>query len=172
MNQEEQDKAVLVWLAGDQSAEIGEKHDNPATPQPADDQVDEGLRALGCNYYERQRLRQKQSRPRNRDKDRATTVKRFRHYIIEKVPGRTDTEITELVATWVAFTDHNLDLAQRWWGAGIDAGKPDQLVNAIEAGFSLKDLVQVVHGRTIAEHLQAGYSIAWCMGALHWQRPA
>jgi hypothetical protein len=54
---------------------------------------------------------------------------------------------------------------QRWWGAGIDAGKPDQLVSAIKAGFNLKDLDQVVHGRTIAEYLQAGYSIAWVHGS-------
>jgi hypothetical protein len=27
-------------------------------------------------------------------------------------------------------------------------------------------------GRTIAEYLQVGYSLAWNMGALHWRRPA
>ena len=171
-SQEEQDIAVLAWLTGSQRAETGEDVNAPAARQPPDDHVDAGLRALGLNYHERHRLRRGQPRPENTEKYRDITAKRFRHYIVEKLPGRPDGEISELVAAWVRLTESNLDLAQRWWAAGLDPGKPDQLVSAIKAGFDIKDLGQVVHGRTIAEYLQAGYPIDWCMGALHWQRPA
>ena len=171
-NQEEQDKAVLAWLTGGQRAETGGDDNSPAARQFLDDHVDAGLRSLGYNYHERNRLRRGQPRPRNMEKYRDTTAKRFRHYIVEKLPDLPDGEIPELVAAWVRLTNSDLDLAQRWWASGIDPAKPGQLASAIKAGFDIKDLGQVVHGRTIAEHLQAGYPIDWCMGALHWQRPA
>jgi len=172
VNQEEQDKALLAWFTDSQAAETREDQDTPTAPQLPGDHVDAGLRSLGYNYYERERLRRGQPRPRNEAKYRTATAKRFRYYITEKVPGRTDAQIAELVAAWVELTDYNLDLAQRWWAAGINPGKPDQLASAVEAGFTPQELGRVVQGRTLAEHLQAGCSIDWCMGALRWQRPA
>jgi hypothetical protein len=72
----------------------------------------------------------------------------------------------------VELTTCDLDLALHWWAAGIDPGKPEQLASVIREGFGVHDLSQVVQGRTIAEHLQAGNSIDWCLAALHWRRPA
>jgi hypothetical protein len=39
-------------------------------------------------------------------------------------------------------------------------------------GLQIQDLAEVVNGKTIAEHLQAGSSPTWCIRALHWQRSA
>jgi len=138
-------------------------------PQPSDD-VDAFLRAMGYNRIERERLRRGQPRPRNEEKHRATTVKRFEYYIAERLPDRPAEEVAELARAWVGLTSYDLDLAHRWWTVGVDPGSPGQLANAITKGLRVQDLGEVVKGRTIAEHLQAGNSLAWCLLALDWRR--
>ena len=128
---------------------------------------------MGYNRIEREQLRRRQPRPRNDEKHRATTVKRFKFYIERRLTDRKPGKVAELAKAWAQLTNYDLDLAQRWWDAGMDPSGPDQLVKAIEASLRIEDLGKVIYkGRTVAECLQAGNSLAWCMAALHWRRPA
>lgn len=172
-DEKDQDQAVLAFLKGLGAAGAFEKQDALTMPQPSDDNVDGFLRAMGYNRIERERLRRGQPRRRNEDRHRAITVKRFKFHIAQKLTDRTTEEVAELATAWVNLMNFNLDVAQRWWDAGVDPGKPGQLAKAIEEGLRVEDLGEVVTGgRTIAEYLQAGYSPAWCLGALHWRRLA
>jgi hypothetical protein len=74
VNQEEQDKALLAWFTDSQAAETREDQDTPTAPQLPGDHVDAGLRSLGYNYYERQRLHRGQPRPRNEAEYRTATA--------------------------------------------------------------------------------------------------
>jgi hypothetical protein len=62
--------------------------------------------------------------------------------------------------------DYDLDIAQRWWDLGIDPGTPSPLINAIKEGLRIEHLRRVIDGRTVAEHLQYGNSLRWCLGAM------
>lgn len=172
-DEKDQDLAVLAFLKGLGCAGASEERDAPTMPQPTGNGVDAFLRAMGYNRIERERLRRGQPRPRNEDRHRATTVKRFKYHIAQALTDRTTEEVAELATAWVSLTDYNLDLAQRWWQAGVDPGTPGQFAKAIEDGLRVEDLGEVVAGgQTIAEHLQAGNSLVWCLGALHWKRSA
>ena len=169
-DERDQDRSVLAFLKGYSSPAVGEDDHAPAVPERLGNDVDEFLRAMGYNRIERERLRRGQSRPRNEDKYRTATRKRFVHYIAKRLPDRPAEEVAALAEAWVALTKYDLDLAQRWWGGGVDPRTPGQLTNAIAAGFRVEDLGAVVHNRTIAEHLQAGNSLRWCMLALDMSR--
>jgi hypothetical protein len=170
-DEKDQDLAVLAYLKGLGSADAGDELGGPATPQLSDN-VDAFLLAMGYNRMERERLRRKRPRPKNKDKDRAIAVKRFRYYIEERLPGRPPEEIAELTRAWAGLASYDVDRAQRWWRAGVDLASPDQLVNALTEGLRVEHLGEVVGGKTIAEHLQAGNSPLWCLRALRWSRPA
>jgi hypothetical protein len=175
-DEKSQDLAVLAFLKGLGSADAGDELGGPGTPQLSDD-VDAFLRAMGYNRIEREQLRRRRPRPprprsKNKEKDRAIAVERFRYYIEERLPGRPPEEIAELAQAWAGLTRYDLDLAQRWWRAGVDPGSPDQLVDALTEGLQVEHLGEVVGGKTIAEHLQAGNSPTWCSRALGWERPA
>jgi hypothetical protein len=97
VNQEEQDDALLALLTGNKTADAGQDGHtlcrNPlvitlmpvsarwATTTTSDSGGVEGSRC-----------------PKNEARHRGTTTRRFRHYIAEKLPGRPEAEITELVA--------------------------------------------------------------------------
>lgn len=169
----DKDQALLAFLRGSGPTDAGEDPGTPAMAvAPDDDDVDALLRAMGYNRYERERLRRGRPRLVDGQKYRAVTVKRFIHYLAQRLPTRPVEDIAELAQAWARLTSDDLDLAQRWWDAGVDPGNPGQLASAIRQGFRVQDLAEVVQGRTIAEHLQAGNSIAWCLAALHWRHSA
>lgn len=176
MSQEDrsQDQAILAFLKGLGAAEDGSGRDDsaPAASQSLSDDVDEFLRVMGYNRHERENLRRKPSRPVDDAKYPDVTIKRFKHYIAELLPDRSADEIAELAQAWVSLTHYNLNLAQRWWAAGVNPGSPDQLVNAINAGLQVEDLARVIGRLTVAEHLQAGNSLRWIMAALGWETSA
>lgn len=172
-DEKNQDLALLAFLKGLDTVDASEERDTPTTTAPSNDSVDAFLRAMGYNRVERERLRRGKPQPSSEEKYRATTVKRFEYHIGRRLTGRTTETQAELARAWAGLTNYNLDLAQRWWDAGIDPGSPRELAKAIEAGLQVEDLGEVIAGaRTIAEHLQAGNSLAWCLGALHWKRSA
>ena len=142
-------------------------HDTATTAQPsADDDVEAFLRAMGYNRPERERIRRGPSQPRNDAKYRDTAPKRYAFYLSQSLPGLASDEITRLAKAWVVLTDHNLDLAQRWWAAGIDPSHPEHLADAIAAGLELEHLGLDLDGRSVAEHLQAGSPLRWILGAI------
>jgi hypothetical protein len=171
-DEKDQDQAVLDFLRGLGSATADDEHDASAIPQLPGDDVDTFLRAMGYNRIEREKLRRGQPRPKNEEKYRATTVKRFEYWIAKRLTNRSAEEIAKLASAWVGLTNYDLELAQRWWTAGVDPSEPDQLANAFREGLQVQDLGEVVGERTIAEHLQAGNSVTWCLHALHWKRSA
>lgn len=156
---------MLAYLKGGLVSDASEQDNVAVTRHPGDD-IDATLRALGYNRRDRERLRRGQPRPRNNARYRDTTQKRFRYHIAQRLSGLTDTALDRLVTMWTTLTSYDLDLAKRWWASGIDPGDPDQLADAIEAGLRVQHLELVVQGQTIAEHLHAGNSVRWCMGAI------
>lgn len=169
---EDQDLALSAFPKRLSSADACEHPGTVAMPQLPVDDVDAFLRAMGYNRIEREKIRRGQPRPRDERKYRTATVKRFRYYITGRLPNYPEAEIEELTEAWVLLTSYDLDLAQRWWAAGVDLAHPEQLADAINQGLRVQDLEEVVQGRTIAEHLQTGNSPTWCLSALYWKRSA
>lgn len=170
MKQEDSDQAILAYLRGQSPVGAPQDQGTPAAPQPRRDGVDDFLRGMGYSPTQREQLRRGQRRPRNDAKHQTVTVKRFEYHIKQRLPARTEGDIAGLVAAWVGLTNHDLDLAQRWWDAGVNPDNPGDLVKAIEGGLRIQDLGEVVKDRSIAEHLQAGNSLDWCLIALDWER--
>jgi hypothetical protein len=138
--EKDQDLAVLAYLKGLKPAAAGAEPDRQDLPRLPGDDVGAFLRAMGYNRVERERLRQGHPHPRNEEKYRAVTIKRFRHYLTERMPERPAEEVAQLAEAWVALTKYDLDLAQRWWTAGVDPGNPGQFASAITAGLRIEDL--------------------------------
>jgi hypothetical protein len=165
-NEKDQDKALLAFLTRGRSTDVTD-HDTAATAQPStDDDIEAFLRAMGYNRPERERIRRGPSRSRNDAKYRDAAPKRYAFYLSQSLPNLTSGEITRLAEAWVMLTDYNLDLAQRWWAAGIDPSHPEHLADAIEAGLELEHLGLDLNGRSVAEHLQAGSPLRWILGAM------
>lgn len=156
---------MLVYLKGCLGPDASEQDNAAITRHPRDD-IDVTLRALGYNRREREQLRRGKPRSRNNAGYHDTTRKRFKYYIAQQLPDLTDTALDRLATMWTTLTSYDLDLAQRWWASGIDPGNPAQLADAIKAGLQVEHLKIMVQGRTIAEHLRAGNSVRWCMGAI------
>jgi hypothetical protein len=152
-NKEEQ--AILALLMGGQSAGTTDRSTGPMA-RPPRDEVDEALRGMGYNRPERERIRRGSPQPLNKERYRDVTLKRFQHHLGKRLPHLTDAALNPLVTLWAALTDYDLDRAQRWWSFGVDPGAPGPLINAIKAGLRIEHVGLVVHGRTIAEHLQEG----------------
>jgi hypothetical protein len=173
VNQEEKDKAVLAMLRGGRSTS-GEDPETVVSSDLAHDRaVETGLRAMGYNRIEREKLRRGRPpgrpRPTNEAKYRNINAKRFRYYLEKRLPNRTGGELAQLVAEWVEVTDCDLALAKRWWDADVDPENPGQLAEAIVGGFQMQDLARIVKGKTIAEYLQGGCSVTSCLRALRWR---
>jgi hypothetical protein len=166
----EQDHALLAYLRGYESANATSEVD--ATADLPDDEIDGLLRAMGYNRIEREEMRRRTPRRASTDRYRATTLKRFAHYITRRLPDLTPERAAELANEWASLTSYDVDLAQRWWRSGVDPNDPGELAQAIAGGLQIRDLGEVINGKTIAEHLQAGSSLTWCLRALHWQRSA
>jgi hypothetical protein len=168
----EQDRALLAYLRGCESANATGEVDAAAdTPVPGDE-VDQFLRAMGYNRIEREEMRRRRPQRTSEDRYRATTLKRFAYYIRRWLPDLTPDRAAELANEWASVTSYDVDLAQRWWNSGVSPNDPSDLAHAIMGGLQIQDLAEVVNGKTIAEHLQAGSSPTWCLRALHWQRSA
>ena len=163
---QDQDRALLAFLLGDPLAEADRDREAPVMPQRIRDDLDDFLRHMGYSPAQREGMRRGTPRLRDEKKHQATNAKRFKWHLDRLLPDRPPEEIAGLVRAWVAVTNYDLDLAQRWWAAGIDPASPDRLTEAIVSGFRVEDLSKVVHGRTVAEHLQVGNSLRWCMLAL------
>ncbi len=167
-----QDLALLAYLRGGDSAnatgEVGATADAPVLG----DEVDQVLRAMGYNRKQREELRRHKPRRVNADRHRATTLKRFAYYIAQRLPDLAPGRATELAKEWARLTSYDVDLAQRWWTSGINPDNPVDFARAIAKGLRIEDLSEVINGKTVAEHLQAGNSPTWCLGALYWQRSA
>lgn len=162
-NQEEQ--AILAFLTGGQSAGTTDRSIEPMA-RPARDELEEALRDMGYNRPERERIRRKSPQPLNKERYRDVTLKRFRYHLGKSLPHLTEAALTRLVTLWAVLTDYDLERAQRWWSLGIDPGAPGPLINAMKAGLRIEHVGRVVHGRTVAEHLQNGNSLRWCLGAM------
>lgn len=166
----DQDRALRAFLLGDFLADADREQGPAGMPQRLGDDLDDFLRNMGYSPAQREAMRRGTPRPQDEKKYRATNAKRFKWHLDRLLPGRPAAEIAGLVAAWVTVTNCDLDFAQRWWAAGVDPASPDQLAEAIASGFRVEDLGKVVHGRTVAGHLQAGNSLRWCMLALKISR--
>lgn len=167
---EQGDQRIMAYLTGHTTPDADEDLEGGVTPRSDRQAIDDALRQWGYNRIERERLRRGTPRPGNRGDYREVTVKRFAYYIGKLSPERPPEEVNKLAATWAALSEYNVDRAQRWWSNGVDPVQPGQFADAIAAGLEPSDLGEVVHDRTIAEHLRAGNSLAWCMDALRWRR--
>jgi hypothetical protein len=164
---DKQERSILAYLlSGEPSTERDETQDALSAPERSPGDLDDLLRNMGYSPAQREQLRRGTPRSTDASKYRDTNFKRFKWHLAQLLPDRTAEELATLARAWVAVTDYDLDSAQRWWAGGVDPGKPDELTNAIAAGFQVQDLKEVVGNRTIAEHLQAGNSLRWCMLAL------
>ena len=168
----EEDQILLAWLRGSRSTASDKEEGSPTPARVPGDDVEEFLRGMGYNRPQREQLRRGQPRPRNDAKYRAITIKRYEHYLRLQLPQEAVDNIAQLAAAWAGLTNYNLELAQRWWDAGVKPDNPGDLAKAIEGGLQIQNLGEVVHGRTIAQHLQAGNSLDWCLIALDWTRQA
>lgn len=73
---------------------------------------------------------------------------------------------------WAELTDYDLELAQRWWNAGVDPLHTGQVQELIWQGLNPSDLAVIIRGRSILEHLQSGTSVTWCINAIRLGRRA
>jgi hypothetical protein len=167
---EQADQRIMAYLTGQAAPDVDNQLEVRVTARSDRQDIDDALRHWGYNRIERERLRRGTPRPRNRGDYRAVTVKRFAYYIGKLLPERPPEEVNGLAATWAALSEYNVDRAQRWWSNGVDPAQPGQFADAIAAGLEPSDLGEVIHNRTIAEHLRAGNSLAWCVDALRWMR--
>ena len=163
-----QDLALLAYLRGGDSANATSEPNAPVLG----DEVEQILRAMGYNRKQREEMRRHKPRPAKADRHHATTLKRFAYYVSQRLPNLTPGRANELAKEWASLTSYDVDLAQRWWTSGINPDNPAEFSDAIARGLRIEDLGEVVHGKTIAEHLQAGNSPTWCLGALRWRRSA
>jgi hypothetical protein len=137
------------------------------------DEFDSGLRTLGLNRHERERLRQDRhrSKPRNKARDRKTAIKRLGYYIDERVDwGKTNVDRTEAIAAWAALSDHDVDRVNDWWNGGAHPLDFAEIAKLAKDGFRPTDLFTEVHGKTVVQHLRDGSSAEWCAHALRWER--
>ena len=111
---------------------------------------------MGYSPAQRERMRRGTVRLRDEKKHQAINAKRFKWYLGRLLPNRPSGEIAGLARAWAAVTNYDLDLAQRWWAAGIDPASPDQLTEAVVCGFRVEDLSKVVHGRTVPPSISKG----------------
>lgn len=101
-------------------------------------------------------------------------IKQFAWHIEKRVQNWDEAAVapTDAAATWAKLTNYRLDVAQRWWDAGISPTALAQVVELITEGLNPADLALRVQGRTIAEHLARGSSVRWCLMAAGWAKPA
>jgi hypothetical protein len=179
--EEEELRRLLDWLQrpqdeGDAAAEsyaaIAQAWRGEVALRRDDEEV-EVLRALGVNRRERQRLGRKRNAPRPSTADRAreSAAKRIAFYIDEKVDwNKTRADRSEVLAAWVALSDHNVDRCNEWWRRGVDPLHYAEVLLLVQERLSPTDLLAEVQGKTILQHLRGGTSMAWCLAALDWQR--
>lgn len=135
-------------------------------------EVDEVLRSLQYNYKERDRIKHGEPAPRKSwTQYRPVILKQFIFYIEQRVDLR-DTSLSKqgVAATWVDLTMGRIDVAQRWWNAGLSPLALDVLVALMDQGLSPEDLSVRIGQRTIIELIDRGTSVAWCKQALGWAR--
>jgi hypothetical protein len=162
-----QEKSILAYLLdGKASAGGDENREAVGPPERSRDDLDNILRNMGYSPAQREQLRRGEPRPKDASRYRDTNFKRFKWHLAQLLSGWTTDEITALARTWAAVTDYDLDVAQRWWAEGVDPAKPGELADAIAVGLRVRDLNEVIDRQTVAEHLQAGNSLKWCMLAL------
>lgn len=150
------------------------------------DEIDDVLRGMGLNHKERQALRHRgtrrggrngQPRPGRGRADRVPhqdrIVKRFAWYIEQRVSDWSGLGITpaDAAASWAKLTNYKLEVAQRWWDAGINPAALDQIVELMTHGLQPADLARRVQRHTIAQHLARGSSVQWCLMAAGWTKP-
>jgi hypothetical protein len=135
-------------------------------------EVDEALRALGYDYKDRDRIRRGKSVPRPKNaRYRDVNRKRYEFYISQIVDWDTTSLSKEYVtATWFSLTGENLELAQRWWNAGMNPLALEQIAALVEQGWSPADLAARVKDRSVVYWLNRGATVEWCVLALGWSR--
>lgn len=180
VSQDDEDRALLAWLQGDRSPQDTNDQDTalrallPAEQKHSED-VDSQLRALGLNYRERDAVRRphRSGRASNRYKQQDTIRKQFAYWIDQHVQwSETDLHQNQVVATWVALTNYDLELAQRWWAAGVNPAHLEQISELMNHGLRPQDLASRIGGKTILDHLRAGSTVKWCVMAADWHRSA
>ena len=112
-------------------------------------------------------------RNRGNERHRATILKQFHYWIDQRVDrGHAMRAPADLVRVWAELTDYDLELAKRWWNAGVYPLGTGQVRELIWHGLNPGDLAVVIQGQTILEHLQSGTSVTWCINAIRWGRRA
>lgn len=141
------------------------------------DETDHVLRVMGLSPNQRQEVRRSRGRSdgtrsghSGRIRYQDQTLKRFEWYIQRRVPSWNDVPFTpaEVAATWAKLTEYKLELAQRWWDAGLDPLAVEHIADLVGEGLAPADLATRVGNRTIAEHLSRGCSVKWCLMAAGW----
>lgn len=171
---DEDEQALLAWLRDGATGE-GDVDDIPAvfgdSSTPTQD-LEEELRSLGLNYLERQAIRHPRRSRGNSERYKRTNLIRFGWYI-DQIVDWTDNSVSrgQVIAAWVALSKGDIDVARRWWEAGIDPCKLSAARELMEEGLHPRDLAICINSKTIAEHLKSGSSIKWCLNALRWHRP-
>lgn len=98
---------------------------------------------------------------------------RFRSEIDQAIDKRfarlTHGEFETIVDAWITATQSDLNLACRWWRAGVSPLNR-QITELVNEGLEPENLSTRVQGRTVLQHLAKGAPPKWCVSALHWQR--
>ncbi|MFF4989742.1 hypothetical protein ACFY19_21300 [Streptosporangium saharense] len=100
-------------------------------------------------------------------------MRRIEFYLDQRFTAwsSTDLDKREVIAAWADPTQHNVDEVLRWWDKrGVHPLRIYEVRELLGHGFSTQDLALEVQGRSILEHLAGGYSAAWCMSAIRWER--
>ncbi|TMR37394.1 hypothetical protein [Actinomadura geliboluensis] len=145
----------------------------------SNDQLDAGLRMLGYNRPERERLRRSRQRSRSRDRDRdrgrdkRQAALRLAFYIDRQVDWTTtDLDRKQVIASWAHLCGHDVEKANGWWAQGVHPLDIAHIRFLKDNGFQPADLCRVIQGKTVLEHLHEGSSPQWCLLALSWATKA
>jgi hypothetical protein len=135
-----------------------------------DTELDSGLRALGFNRPEREKLRKRRrsSRTPNGNREMAQALLRIGFYIDQRVDWTaTELDRREVIAFWADLCDHDVDKTNQLWFQGVDPLDMNYVSVLKDNGFGPPTLYRVIHGRTVLQQLRDGQTIEWCLGALH-----
>jgi hypothetical protein len=132
---------------------------------------DAALRQLGLSPRERRTVLQPDRTPRPASSYRSTQLKRFRHYIDQRVDwNHTELHPDQVVGVWAHLTDFNIERAVAWWSAGVSPVELDLIEALSDEGLQPRDLATLINGKPIRWHISRGSSLQWCLSALGWNQ--
>lgn len=132
--------------------------------------VDSELRDFGLSPSERRKILRPTNRsPHDSSRYKTTIFRQFCWWIDQRVDwSKTELSSAYVAAVWMSLTNHNLDLAKKWWEAGIDPLDLEQIAALSKHGIHPRDLVVRIGRRIILEHLCGGTPVEWCVSSMNW----